>query len=125
MKISLQWLGEWVEKVRSEEPSWLPVARLVDGELLWLVDGYVPAQAFPLATRIEWKGRPSAGLRAALLATVSAQTGAASAICCSSGRGRRTSGCPSSPAGRPWTNGDTGNSVSVIPWSSACSQRII
>ena len=49
----------------------------MDGELLWLVDGYVPAQAFPLATRIEWRGRASAGLRAALLATVSAQTGAA------------------------------------------------
>ena len=54
-----------------------PVARFVDGELLWLVDGYVPAQAFPLATRIEWRGQPAAGLRAAMLATVSAQTGAA------------------------------------------------
>jgi len=54
-----------------------PVARIVDGELVWLVDGYVPAQAFPLATRIEWRGRASAGLRAGLLATVSAQTGAA------------------------------------------------
>ncbi len=54
-----------------------PVGRIVDGELLWLVDGYVPAQAFPLATRIEWRGRASAGLRAGLLGTVSAQTGAA------------------------------------------------
>lgn len=54
-----------------------PVARLVDGELLWLVDGYVPAAAFPLASRIEWNGRPVAGLRAGILATVSAQTGSA------------------------------------------------
>jgi hypothetical protein len=53
-----------------------PVARVVDGELLWLLDGYVPAQAFPLATRIEWRGRGSAGLRVAMLATVSAQSGA-------------------------------------------------
>jgi hypothetical protein len=54
-----------------------PVARVVDGELLWLVDGYVPAEAFPLATRIDWNGRPVAGVRAAMLATVSAQTGVA------------------------------------------------
>jgi hypothetical protein len=53
-----------------------PVARIVDGELLWIVDGYVPPAAFPLATRLDWRGRQVAGLRAALLGTVSAQTGA-------------------------------------------------
>src|SRR5207245_1313947 len=53
-----------------------PVARVVDGELLWILDGYVPAAAFPLSSQIEWRGRPVAGLRAALLGTVSAQSGA-------------------------------------------------
>ena len=53
-----------------------PSARLVEGELLWIVDGYLPAKAFPLSPSIEWRGRRVAGLRAALLATVSAQTGA-------------------------------------------------
>jgi uncharacterized membrane protein (UPF0182 family) len=53
-----------------------PVARIVDGELMWLVDGYVPAAAFPLASRVEWRGRRIAGLRPALLGTVGAQSGA-------------------------------------------------
>ncbi|HUR93441.1 MAG TPA: UPF0182 family protein [Gemmatimonadales bacterium] len=52
-----------------------PIARVIDGELVWLVDGYVPAEAFPLSRRIEWNGRVVAGLRPALLATVTAQAG--------------------------------------------------
>jgi len=53
-----------------------PVARIVDGELIWLVDGYLPATAFPLSSRVDWRQRRIAGLRGALLGTVSAQTGA-------------------------------------------------
>ena len=53
-----------------------PVARLVDGELVWIVDGYVPAAAFPLAPRADWNRRRVAGLRGAFLGTVAAQTGA-------------------------------------------------
>ncbi len=53
-----------------------PVARIVDGELMWIVDGYLPAAAFPLATRLDWRGRRVGGLRGALVGTVSAQTGA-------------------------------------------------
>jgi hypothetical protein len=52
-----------------------PVARVVDGELLWILDGYVPAAAFPLSSLVEWNNRPVAGLRAALLGTVAAQSG--------------------------------------------------
>ncbi|MEO6057154.1 MAG: UPF0182 family protein [Gemmatimonadales bacterium] len=52
-----------------------PMARLVDGDLVWLVDGYVPAEAFPLAKRLGWNGRPVAGVRGAMLATVSARSG--------------------------------------------------
>jgi hypothetical protein len=54
-----------------------PVARLVDGELVWVVDGYLPPATFPLSPPIEWRRRRIAGLRAALVGTVSAQTGAA------------------------------------------------
>jgi hypothetical protein len=53
-----------------------PVARMVDGELIWIVDGYLPAVAFPLTPRVAWNGRRIAGLRGALVGTVSAQTGA-------------------------------------------------
>jgi hypothetical protein len=53
-----------------------PVARVVDGELLWILDGYVPAAAFPLSTQLDWRKRRVAGVRAALLGTVSAQSGA-------------------------------------------------
>jgi hypothetical protein len=53
-----------------------PVARIVDGELVWIVDGYLPARAFPLTSRVDWQGRRVAGLRGALLGTVSAHTGA-------------------------------------------------
>ena len=53
-----------------------PSARLLDGELLWIVDGYLPAGAFPLSSSIEWRGHRVTGFRAGLLGTVSAQTGA-------------------------------------------------
>jgi uncharacterized protein len=52
-----------------------PSARVVDGELLWIVDGYLPVRSFPLATSARWGGRRIAGFRAGLLGTVSAQTG--------------------------------------------------
>ncbi len=53
-----------------------PTARVVDGELIWIADGYLPAMAFPLSQSIVWRGRRVAGFRAGLLGTVSAQTGA-------------------------------------------------
>ena len=53
-----------------------PVARIIDGELLWLVDGYVAASSFPLAPRIEWRGRPVGSLRASFVGIVTAETGA-------------------------------------------------
>ena len=53
-----------------------PVARVVDGELLWLLDGYVPAEAFPLAAALDWRGPPGGpGSRRRCWATVSAQSG--------------------------------------------------
>jgi uncharacterized protein len=76
----VDWALSPVSRLKQLAPfvSWgEPVARLVDGELMWLVDGYVPAQAFPLATRADWNRRKVAGFRGAFLATVSAQNGTA------------------------------------------------
>jgi hypothetical protein len=53
-----------------------PVARIIDGELVWLVDGYVAASSFPLAPRIEWRGRRVGSLRASFVGVVTAETGA-------------------------------------------------
>jgi hypothetical protein len=52
-----------------------PIPRLIDGELVWLVDGYVSASSFPLAPRIEWRGRRVGSLRAGFIGTVAAETG--------------------------------------------------
>ena len=53
-----------------------PVARIIDGELVWLVDGYVAAPSFPLAPRAEWRGRRIGSLRASFVGVVTAETGA-------------------------------------------------
>jgi len=52
-----------------------PVPRLIDGELVWLVDGYVSAASFPLGPRLEWRGRRVGSLRAGFVGTVAAETG--------------------------------------------------
>ncbi len=53
-----------------------PVPCIIDGELVWLVDGYVSASSFPLAPRIEWRGRRIGSLRAGFIGAVAAETGA-------------------------------------------------
>jgi uncharacterized protein len=52
-----------------------PVARIVDGELVWLVDGYLAARSFPLSPRAEWRGRRIGSLRASFVGIVAAETG--------------------------------------------------
>ncbi|MGH7499123.1 MAG: UPF0182 family protein [Gemmatimonadales bacterium] len=52
-----------------------PVPRVIDGELMWLVDGYLSSSTFPLAPRITWHGRRISSLRAAFIGTVTAETG--------------------------------------------------
>lgn len=54
-----------------------PVARIIDGDLVWLVDGYVAASTFPLTPRVEWRGRRIGSLRASFIGIVPAETGAA------------------------------------------------
>jgi hypothetical protein len=52
-----------------------PVPRLVEGELVWLADGYLTAASFPLAGRVTWRGTQVGALQAAYLGVVDAATG--------------------------------------------------
>ncbi len=52
-----------------------PVARVIDGELVWLVDGYLATRSFPLSPRVEWRGRRIGSLRASFVGTVAADGG--------------------------------------------------
>lgn len=75
----VEWLLSPADRLRRLAPfaAWgTPVARLVDGTLLWLVDGYLAAETFPLSLRLSWRGRTVGSLRAGFLGTVDAQSGA-------------------------------------------------
>lgn len=52
-----------------------PVPRIIDGELVWLLDGYISSTSFPLAPRVEWRDRRIGSLRAAFVGTVAAESG--------------------------------------------------
>jgi hypothetical protein len=53
-----------------------PTARVIDGELVWLLDGYLASRSFPLTGRVNWRGRRVGSVRAAFLGTVDAESGA-------------------------------------------------
>ena len=52
-----------------------PTARIIDGELVWLADGYLTSTTFPLTHRITWRERKVGSVGAAFLATVDAESG--------------------------------------------------
>jgi len=52
-----------------------PVPRIIEGDVVWLADGYLAAAAFPLAPRVSWRGREIGSLQAAFLGVVDATTG--------------------------------------------------
>jgi uncharacterized membrane protein (UPF0182 family) len=54
-----------------------PTARVIEGELVWLLDGYLASSTFPLTGRVTWRGRRVGSFRAAFLGTVNAESGAA------------------------------------------------
>jgi uncharacterized membrane protein (UPF0182 family) len=54
-----------------------PVARVIDGELVWLLDGYLASGSFPLTGRTVWRNRRVGAVNAAFLGTVNAESGAA------------------------------------------------
>jgi hypothetical protein len=53
-----------------------PTARVINGQLVWLLDGYLASSTFPLTGRVMWRNRRVGSVRAAFLGTVSAGTGA-------------------------------------------------
>ncbi|MEO7136977.1 MAG: UPF0182 family protein [Gemmatimonadales bacterium] len=53
-----------------------PTARVINGQLIWLLDGYLASGTFPLTGRVTWRDRRVGSVRAAFLGTVNAETGA-------------------------------------------------
>ncbi len=54
----------------------VPAPRLIGGELVWLVDGFVASRTFPGSTRVKWRGHWVGSLRAGLLGVIRARSGA-------------------------------------------------
>ena len=54
-----------------------PAARVIEGELVWLLDGYIASSTFPLTGRAAWKEQRIGSLEAAFLGTVNAESGVA------------------------------------------------
>ena len=54
-----------------------PTPRIINGQLVWLLDGYLTSRSFPLTGRVMWKNRRVGSVRAAFLGTVNAESGAA------------------------------------------------
>lgn len=52
-----------------------PAARVIEGELVWLLDGYLTSSTFPLTSRTLWRERRVGSVGAAFLATVNAESG--------------------------------------------------
>jgi uncharacterized protein len=52
-----------------------PTPRVIEGELVWLLDGYLTSNTFPLTSRVLWRDRQVGSLRASLLGTVGAESG--------------------------------------------------
>jgi uncharacterized membrane protein (UPF0182 family) len=75
------WHLDPVERVGKLAPyaTWgAPAPRLIGGELVWLVDGYLPSPTFPASTRVRWRGEWVGSLRAAFLGVVRGESGATS-----------------------------------------------
>ena len=53
-----------------------PTARVINGQLIWLLDGYLASGTFPLTGRVTWRDHRVGSVRAAFLGTVNAETGA-------------------------------------------------
>ncbi len=54
-----------------------PTARVINGQLVWLLDGYLVSRTFPLTGRVMWANRRVGSVRAAFLGTVNAESGEA------------------------------------------------
>jgi hypothetical protein len=54
-----------------------PTARIINGQLVWLLDGYLASSTFPLTGRVMWRNRRVGSVRAGFLGTVNAGSGEA------------------------------------------------
>ncbi len=75
------WHLDPVERVQKLAPFavWgVPSPRLLGGDLVWLVDGYLPSETFPGSTRVRWRGSWTGSLRAGFVGVVNARTGTTS-----------------------------------------------
>jgi hypothetical protein len=52
-----------------------PTARVINGDLVWLLDGYLSSATFPLTPRALWRARRVGAVTASFLGTVNAETG--------------------------------------------------
>lgn len=52
------------------------VPRMVEGELVWVADGYLASAVFPLSDRVVWRGKTVGALQAAFVGAVEARSGA-------------------------------------------------
>jgi hypothetical protein len=53
-----------------------PAPRIINGQLVWILDGYLASETFPLTGRVPWRNRRVGSLQAAFIGTVNAETGA-------------------------------------------------
>ena len=81
----IDWLLSPQERLDRLAPyaDWgVPTARVLNGELVWLLDGYLTSSTFPLTGRVMWQNpftrqtRRVGSVRAAFLGTVNAESGA-------------------------------------------------
>jgi hypothetical protein len=52
-----------------------PVARIIDGQLVWISDGYVVSETFPLVGPVPWRRGSASAVRAGFVGVVQAETG--------------------------------------------------
>ena len=81
-----------------------PTLHVVDGELVWLSDGYVISGTFPMVDRATWRDRDIASIDVPFLGTITARSGETRIY-------RRHA---SSPLGRAWQEITGGV---ALPWS--------
>jgi hypothetical protein len=56
--------------------SWsVAVPRIVNGNLVWISDGYIASQTFPIASRVRWRGQRIGTLRADFVGVIEAESG--------------------------------------------------
>jgi hypothetical protein len=103
----LAWHLDPMERLATIAPqiTWTtPTAHVVEGELVWMSDGYVNEGTFPIVARAPWREREVATLDSPFLGVVTAATGAVRMY-------RRPS---TGPLGKAWQEitGDV-----AVPWS--------